>query len=96
MHAVESLVIHWTHLIHKVLKEDSAELILKGLNPGPSAELHFWTSRRKNIENIYEQVCAAVHLLAHFHWRKEPRRSVNKYFSFTNKETRALAAGRQG
>uniref|UniRef100_A0AAR2JLJ5 AAA+ ATPase domain-containing protein n=1 Tax=Pygocentrus nattereri TaxID=42514 RepID=A0AAR2JLJ5_PYGNA len=56
MHAIESMVINWTHLIQKVLKEDSAELILKGLNPGPGAELHFWRSRKKNIQNIYDQV----------------------------------------
>ncbi|KAL6489651.1 hypothetical protein MHYP_G00033920 [Metynnis hypsauchen] len=56
MHAIESMVINWTHLIQKVLKEDSAELILKGLNPGPSAELHFWRSRKRNIQNIYDQI----------------------------------------
>uniref|UniRef100_A0AAR2IKN0 AAA+ ATPase domain-containing protein n=1 Tax=Pygocentrus nattereri TaxID=42514 RepID=A0AAR2IKN0_PYGNA len=56
MHAIESMVINWTHLIQKVLKEDSAELILKGLNPGPGAELHFWRSRKKNIQNIYDQI----------------------------------------
>ncbi|XP_076826869.1 dynein axonemal heavy chain 11 [Brachyhypopomus gauderio] len=56
VHAVESMVINWTHLIQKVLKEDSAELILKGLNPGPMTELDFWSSRKKNIQNIYEQI----------------------------------------
>ncbi|KAK3551295.1 hypothetical protein QTP70_013939, partial [Hemibagrus guttatus] len=56
MHAVESMVINWAHLIQKVLKEDSAELILKGLNPGPSTELDFWRSRKNNIENIHEQL----------------------------------------
>ncbi|XP_072536739.1 dynein axonemal heavy chain 11 [Salminus brasiliensis] len=56
MHAFESMVISWTHLIQKVLKEDSAELILKGRNPGPGAELHFWRSRTKNIQSIYDQL----------------------------------------
>ncbi|XP_035386791.1 dynein heavy chain 11, axonemal isoform X1 [Electrophorus electricus] len=56
VHAVESMVINWTRLIQKVLKEDSADLILKGLNPEPMTELDFWRSRKKNIENIYEQI----------------------------------------
>ncbi|XP_062848433.1 dynein axonemal heavy chain 11 [Trichomycterus rosablanca] len=56
MHVVESMVINWAHLIQKVLKEDSAELILKGLNPGPNAELDFWRSRRNNIQFINEQL----------------------------------------
>ncbi|KAI5106110.1 dynein heavy chain 11, axonemal, partial [Silurus meridionalis] len=56
MHAVESMIINWAHLIQKVLKEDSAELLLKGLNPGPRTELDFWRSRRNNIENIHEQL----------------------------------------
>ncbi|XP_053483492.1 dynein axonemal heavy chain 11 isoform X4 [Ictalurus furcatus] len=56
MHAVESMVINWAHLIQKVLKEDSAELIVKGMNPGPSTELDFWRSRKNNIENIHEQL----------------------------------------
>ncbi|XP_058249288.1 dynein axonemal heavy chain 11 [Hemibagrus wyckioides] len=56
MHAVESMVINWAHLIQKVLKEDSAELISKGLNPGPSTELNFWRARKNNIENIHDQL----------------------------------------
>uniref|UniRef100_A0AAY5EZT2 Dynein heavy chain tail domain-containing protein n=1 Tax=Electrophorus electricus TaxID=8005 RepID=A0AAY5EZT2_ELEEL len=60
VHAVESMVINWTRLIQKVLKEDSADLILKGLNPEPMTELDFWRSRKKNIENIYEQVCSKM------------------------------------
>lgn len=66
MHAVESMVINWTHLIQKVLKEDSAELILKGLNPGPSTELDFWRSRKNNIENIHDQVCVPVSISTSF------------------------------
>lgn len=63
MHAVESMVINWAHLIQKVLREDSAELIFKGLNPGPNAELDFWRSRKNNIENLHEQVlCSYEHL----------------------------------
>ncbi|XP_030637015.1 dynein heavy chain 11, axonemal [Chanos chanos] len=56
VHAIESMVISWTHLIQKVLKEDSAEILLQGLMPGPSSELEFWRARRENIQNIYEQL----------------------------------------
>lgn len=66
MYAVESMIINWAHVIQKVLKEDSAELILKGLNPGPSTELDFWRSRKNNIENIHEQVCVPVSIYTSF------------------------------
>ncbi|XP_051576917.1 dynein axonemal heavy chain 11 [Myxocyprinus asiaticus] len=56
IHAIESMVISWTHMIHKVLRVDSAELIKKGLNPGPKAELDFWRSRKTNIQSIHEQL----------------------------------------
>ncbi|XP_077065347.1 dynein axonemal heavy chain 11 [Siphateles boraxobius] len=56
IHAVESMVISWMHMIHKVLRADSAELIVKGLNPGPKAELDFWRSRKTNIQSIYDQL----------------------------------------
>ena len=36
--AIESMVISWTHLVQKILKEDSAELLLKGLNPESRAQ----------------------------------------------------------
>ncbi|XP_009290539.2 dynein axonemal heavy chain 11 isoform X1 [Danio rerio] len=56
IHAAESMVISWTHMIHKVLREDSTELIVKGLNPGPKTELDFWRSRKMNIQSINEQL----------------------------------------
>ncbi|XP_051721899.1 dynein axonemal heavy chain 11 [Ctenopharyngodon idella] len=56
IYAIETMVINWTHMIHKVLRADSAELIVKGLNPGPKAELDFWRSRKTNIQNIHEQL----------------------------------------
>lgn len=66
MHAVESMVINWAHLIQKVLKEDSAQLILKGLNPGPSIELDFWRARKNNIEYINEQVGISMNISSPF------------------------------
>lgn len=55
-HAIETEVINWTNLIQKILKEDSSDLLMTGSNPGPSAELKFWASRKSNIEHIYHQV----------------------------------------
>ncbi|KAG5856708.1 hypothetical protein ANANG_G00010770 [Anguilla anguilla] len=60
VHAIETMVISWTHQIREVLKEDSARLLLKGLDPGPSAELDFWKSRKENMQSIYEQLQSPV------------------------------------
>nr|XP_015213314.1 PREDICTED: dynein heavy chain 11, axonemal [Lepisosteus oculatus] len=60
IHATESMVISWTHQIRDVLKEDSAGLLLEGFNPGPSAELDFWSSRRENLLSIHTQLQSPV------------------------------------
>ncbi|XP_062322712.1 dynein axonemal heavy chain 11 isoform X2 [Osmerus eperlanus] len=60
VHAIESMVISWTHLIQKVLKEDSSEHLLQGLNPGPSAELNFWITRNANMHNIHQQLQSPI------------------------------------
>ncbi|XP_042345657.1 dynein axonemal heavy chain 11 [Plectropomus leopardus] len=59
-HAIETQVINWTNLIQKILKEDSSDLLVTGCNPGPSAELTFWASRKSNIQNIYHQLQSPV------------------------------------
>ncbi|XP_034410206.1 dynein heavy chain 11, axonemal [Cyclopterus lumpus] len=59
-HAIETQVIHWTHLIQKMLKEDSSDLLVTDCNPGPNAELTFWASRKSNIEHIYHQLQSAI------------------------------------
>uniref|UniRef100_A0A673H3H1 Dynein heavy chain tail domain-containing protein n=1 Tax=Sinocyclocheilus rhinocerous TaxID=307959 RepID=A0A673H3H1_9TELE len=56
IHAIESMVISWMHMIHKVLRADSADLIVTGLNPGPKAELDYWRSRKTNMQSIHEQL----------------------------------------
>ena len=56
MHAIESMVIEWTHQIQDVLKKDSAQPLLEGLNPTPFVELEFWKNKASNLECIYEQV----------------------------------------
>ena len=56
LYAVETLVVQWSHLISDVLRLDSAQLILQGGNPGPSAEIQFWQRQMENLQGIYEQV----------------------------------------
>ncbi|RXM32245.1 Dynein heavy chain 11, axonemal [Acipenser ruthenus] len=60
VHAIESMVISWTHQIRDVLKEDSAQPLLQGLNPGPRTELDFWKARLENMLSIYEQLQSPV------------------------------------
>ena len=42
--------------IEDVLKKDSSQPILDGLNPGPLVEIEFWKAKAINLENISEQV----------------------------------------
>lgn len=56
MHAIESIVIEWSHQIEQVLKKDSSQPLLEGLNPGPLVEIEFWKTKAINLENIQEQV----------------------------------------
>ncbi|XP_041102237.1 dynein heavy chain 11, axonemal-like [Polyodon spathula] len=60
VHAIESMVISWTHQIRDVLKEDSAQPLLQGLNPGPRTELDFWKARLENMLSIHEQLQSPV------------------------------------
>ncbi|CAG6015638.1 unnamed protein product [Menidia menidia] len=59
-HAIETQVISWSNTIQKILKEDSADLLATGCNPGPKAELKFWASRKKNIQSIYHQLQSPI------------------------------------
>ena len=56
IHSIESVVIEWSHQIQEVLKKDSSQPILEGLNPTPAVELQFWAAKTSNLESIYEQV----------------------------------------
>jgi len=56
MHSIESVVIDWSHQIQEVLKKDSSQPILDGLNPGPLVEVEFWKTKTANLESIYDQV----------------------------------------
>lgn len=50
------MVIDWSHQIQEVLKKDSSQPLLEGLNPGPLVEIEFWKAKSTNLENIYDQV----------------------------------------
>ncbi|KAM7121693.1 dynein axonemal heavy chain 11 [Molossus nigricans] len=58
LHAIESVVIKWSHQIQKVIEEDSVQPLLNGLHANPQAELDFWTMRRENLSCIYDQLQA--------------------------------------
>ncbi|XP_064623162.1 dynein beta chain, ciliary-like [Lineus longissimus] len=56
VHAIESVIIEWTHQIRDVLKRDSAQPLLEGLNPTPFVELDFWKAKASNLDCIYDQL----------------------------------------
>ncbi|XP_062567134.1 dynein beta chain, ciliary-like [Saccostrea cucullata] len=56
IHAIESVIIDWTHQIRDVLKKDSAQPLLEGHNPTPFVEIEFWKNKATNLECIYEQL----------------------------------------
>ncbi|XP_076453714.1 LOW QUALITY PROTEIN: dynein beta chain, ciliary-like [Babylonia areolata] len=56
VHAIETVIIEWTHQIRDVLKRDSAQPVLEGLNPTPHVEIKFWENKTQNLECIYEQL----------------------------------------
>ena len=56
VHDIETVVIEWTHQIRDVLKKDSAQPLLEGLNPTPYVEIEFWSAKARNLSCIYDQV----------------------------------------
>uniref|UniRef100_A0A4X2K3Y2 AAA+ ATPase domain-containing protein n=1 Tax=Vombatus ursinus TaxID=29139 RepID=A0A4X2K3Y2_VOMUR len=60
LHAIESVVITWSHQIQKVLRKDSGQPLLKGIHSDPQTELDFWKTRRDNLLCIHDQLQAPV------------------------------------
>lgn len=56
VHAIESVIIEWTHQIRDVLKKDSSQFVLNGQFPNPTVELQFWKAKAQNLECIYDQL----------------------------------------
>ncbi|XP_059763861.1 dynein axonemal heavy chain 17 isoform X1 [Balaenoptera ricei] len=56
LHAIETIVIDWSHQIRDVLSKDSAQALLDGLHPVPRVEFEFWDARLMNLKCIHEQL----------------------------------------
>ncbi|XP_075778340.1 dynein axonemal heavy chain 11 isoform X2 [Pelodiscus sinensis] len=60
LHAIESMVIKWSHQIHDILQRDSVQPLLQGLHSDPQTELNFWKMRKDNLLCIYDQLQSPV------------------------------------
>uniref|UniRef100_A0A2K5MWZ2 Dynein axonemal heavy chain 17 n=1 Tax=Cercocebus atys TaxID=9531 RepID=A0A2K5MWZ2_CERAT len=56
LHAIETIIIDWSHQIRDVLSKDSAQALLDGLHPLPQVEFEFWDARLLNLKCIHEQL----------------------------------------
>uniref|UniRef100_A0A4W2DC87 Dynein axonemal heavy chain 11 n=1 Tax=Bos indicus x Bos taurus TaxID=30522 RepID=A0A4W2DC87_BOBOX len=56
LHAIESVVIKWSHQIQEIIEKDSVQPLLNGLHSNPQTELDFWMMRRENLSCIYDQL----------------------------------------
>ncbi|XP_008590720.1 PREDICTED: dynein heavy chain 17, axonemal-like [Galeopterus variegatus] len=56
LHAIETIIINWSHQIRDVLSKDSAQALLDGLHPLPRVEFEFWDARLMNLKCIHEQL----------------------------------------
>lgn len=61
LHAIESMVIKWSHQIQDIVEKTSAQSLLNGMHLDPQAELDFWKERRDNLSCIYDQVSNFQH-----------------------------------
>ncbi|KAM9287928.1 LOW QUALITY PROTEIN: dynein axonemal heavy chain 11 [Cariama cristata] len=60
LHAIDSMVIRWSHQIHATVNRDSAEPLLNGRRPDPQTELNFWKARKDNLLYINKQLQSPV------------------------------------
>ncbi|XP_078230912.1 dynein axonemal heavy chain 17 isoform X3 [Callithrix jacchus] len=56
LHAIETIIIDWSHQIRDVLSKDSAQALLDGLHPLPRVEFEFWDTQLMNLKCIHEQL----------------------------------------
>lgn len=56
LHAIETIIIDWSHQVRDVLSKDSAQALLDGLQPLPRVEFEFWDARLQNLKCIHDQV----------------------------------------
>uniref|UniRef100_A0A8C5KUF0 Dynein axonemal heavy chain 11 n=1 Tax=Jaculus jaculus TaxID=51337 RepID=A0A8C5KUF0_JACJA len=60
IHAIESVVIKWSHQIQEIMAKALVQPLLNGHRLTPEAELDFWAVRRENLECTYRQLQAPV------------------------------------
>ena len=56
VHVLETSVVTWTHEIKEVLQLDPEAALKSGSNPGPQAELDFWSQKAENLNSIDKQL----------------------------------------
>uniref|UniRef100_A0A8C5LC16 Dynein axonemal heavy chain 17 n=1 Tax=Jaculus jaculus TaxID=51337 RepID=A0A8C5LC16_JACJA len=56
LHAIETIIIDWSHQIRDVLSKDSSQALLDGLHPLPRVEFEFWDARLMNLQCIHDQL----------------------------------------
>ena len=56
IHALEGAIITWTKQIKNILKQDPESVFQNQANPGPMAEIEFWTSVAANLNGIFDQL----------------------------------------
>ncbi|CAJ1073191.1 dynein axonemal heavy chain 17-like [Xyrichtys novacula] len=54
--ACDTTIVEWAEFVSEFLKENSSEVVLKGLKPFPSEEFNFWMKRRNNLRFLQEQL----------------------------------------
>ncbi|XP_060103688.1 dynein axonemal heavy chain 11 [Heteronotia binoei] len=60
LHAIESMIIKWSHQIRDIVEWNSAQTLLHGFHPDPMIELKFWKERKDNLYYIYKQLQSPV------------------------------------
>uniref|UniRef100_A0A670JQ67 Dynein axonemal heavy chain 11 n=1 Tax=Podarcis muralis TaxID=64176 RepID=A0A670JQ67_PODMU len=60
LHAIESMVIKWSHQIQDTVGRNSAETLLHGFHSDPQVELKFWEERKDNLLCIYDQLKSPI------------------------------------
>uniref|UniRef100_A0A8C8VJF2 Dynein axonemal heavy chain 11 n=1 Tax=Pelusios castaneus TaxID=367368 RepID=A0A8C8VJF2_9SAUR len=56
LHAIESMIIKWSHQIRDILRRDSVQPLQQSLHSDPQTELNFWKTRKDNLLCLYDQV----------------------------------------
>ncbi|XP_059027314.1 dynein axonemal heavy chain 11 [Mustela lutreola] len=60
LHAIETVVIKWSHQIQEIVEKDFVQPLLSGLHSNPQTELDFWMMRRENLSCVYDQLQTPV------------------------------------